>query len=239
MAQTHRVAIVGCGRVGATTAFALLHTGLVEELVLVDRDRARAEGEAMDLAHATPLLAPARVWAGELAEAAAAEIVILAAGRASATRDESRLALVEENARITEAVVGELAAAGFAGCLLVATNPVDVLARIACEASGLPAARVIGSGTLLDTARLRHRLAAACGLDPRSVHARSWASTATRRWPPGPRPPSPASRGRPSPARWGWRWTPRGWRRRCARRRRRSSNARGRPTTPSPPPWRA
>lgn len=171
MGTTHRVAIIGCGRVGATTAFALLHTGQVEEVVLIDTDSARAEGEAMDLAHATALLAPARVWAGDYRDAATAEIAILAAGRASATRDEGRLQLVDANARITEAIVGELAAVGFDGCLLVATNPVDVLARIAAAASPLPAARVIGSGTLLDTARLRQRIATTCGLDPRSVHA--------------------------------------------------------------------
>jgi len=171
MGRTHRVAIIGCGRVGATTAFALLHTGQVEELVLIDADRARAEGEAMDLAHATALLAPARVWAGDYDDAATAEIVILAAGRASASRDESRLQLVGDNVRITRRIVGELAAVGFNGCLLVATNPVDILAHIAEVASPLPAARVIGSGTLLDSARLRQRIATACGLDPRSVHA--------------------------------------------------------------------
>jgi len=171
MGHTHRVAIIGCGRVGATTAFALLHTGQVEELVLIDTDRARAEGEAMDLAHATALLAPARVWAGDYADAASAAIVIVAAGRASASRDESRLQLVGDNVRITRQIVGELAAVGFSGCLLMATNPVDVLAQIAASASPLPAARVIGSGTLLDTARLRQLLAIACALDPRSVHA--------------------------------------------------------------------
>jgi len=111
------------------------------------------------------------VWAGDYGDAATAEIAILAAGRASATRDESRLQLVGDNARITKTIVGELAAVGFDGCLLVATNPVDVLAHVAEVASPLPAARVIGSGTLLDTARLRQRIAAACGLDPRSVHA--------------------------------------------------------------------
>jgi L-lactate dehydrogenase len=170
MATAHRVVIIGVGRVGATAAFALLHTGLVRELVLIDQDPARAEGEAMDLAHATPLLTPARVWAGDYHEARGADIAIIAAGRASATRDESRLALVGDNVRVTEAIVERLDAVGFAGILLVATNPVDVLTRVAQLRSRQPAARVIGSGTVLDTARLRHLLAEQCGVDPRSVH---------------------------------------------------------------------
>jgi L-lactate dehydrogenase len=170
MANGPRVAIIGVGRVGATAAFALLHTGLVAELVLIDQDPARAEGEAMDLAHATPLLTPCRVWAGGYADVGEADIAIIAAGRASATRDESRLDLVGDNVRVTEAVVAQLDAVGFAGILLVATNPVDVLTRVAQLRSRLPAARVIGSGTVLDTARLRHLLAQQCGVDPRSVH---------------------------------------------------------------------
>jgi len=170
MATAHRVVIIGVGRVGATAAFALLHTGLVGELVLIDQDPARAEGEAMDLAHATPLLTPARVWAGDYPEAREADIAIIAAGRASATRDESRLDLVGDNVRVTEAIVDRLDAAGFAGILLVATNPVDVLTRVAQLRSRQPAARVMGSGTVLDTARLRHLLARQCGVDPRSVH---------------------------------------------------------------------
>jgi len=170
MTAAHRVVIIGVGRVGATAAFALLHTGLVGELVLIDQDPARAEGEAMDLAHATPLLTPARVWAGDFAEAREADIAIIAAGRASATRDESRLDLVGDNVRVTEEIVDRLDAVGFTGILLVATNPVDVLTRVAQLRSHQPAARVIGSGTVLDTARLRHRLAQQCGVDPRSVH---------------------------------------------------------------------
>jgi L-lactate dehydrogenase len=170
MAKTHRVVIIGVGRVGATAAFALLHTGLVAELVLIDQDPARAEGEAMDLAHATPLLTPCRVWAGGYDDVRAADIAIVAAGRASASRDESRLDLVGDNVRVAEAIVAQLDAAGFTGILLVATNPVDVLTRVAQLRSRLPAARVIGSGTVLDTARLRHLLAEQCGVDPRSVH---------------------------------------------------------------------
>jgi L-lactate dehydrogenase len=171
MANGKRVAVIGVGRVGATAAFALLHTGLVAELVLIDHDPARAEGEAMDLAHATPLLTPCRVWAGSYGDVREADIAIIAAGRASATRDESRLDLVGDNVRVTEAIVARLDAVGFAGILLVATNPVDVLTRVAQRRYRLPVTRVIGSGTVLDTARLRHLLARQCGVDPRSVHA--------------------------------------------------------------------
>ncbi|MGD2062724.1 MAG: L-lactate dehydrogenase [Nitrospirota bacterium] len=170
MAQRYRVGIIGVGRVGATAAFALLHTGLVEELVLIDVDAARAEGEAMDLAQATPLLTPCRVWAGSYDDVREADIAIITAGRASATREESRLDLVGDNVRVTEAIVAQLDAVGFAGILLVATNPVDVLTRVAQLRSPQPATRVIGSGTVLDTARLRHLLAQRCGVDARSVH---------------------------------------------------------------------
>lgn len=165
-----RVAVIGAGHVGATCAYALLLRGLVAEIVLVDANRAKAEGEAMDLAHSVPLSHPARVWAGDYADCAAAAVAIVAAGAAQSP-GESRLALLARNAAMVREVVAEIVRHDFGGILLVATNPVDVIAYQAWRISGLPAPRVIGSGTILDTARFRSMLGEHLGVDPRSVHA--------------------------------------------------------------------
>ncbi len=165
-----RIAIVGAGNVGATTAYALLLNGTAAEIVLIDANRARAEGEAMDLNHAVPFTRPARVWAGEYADCAAAQIVILTAG-AGQRPGESRLDLAKRNIAVFEDIIPRVVAHTRDAILLVATNPVDVLTYTAVQVSGLPAARVIGSGTVLDTARFRYLLGQHFGLDPRSVHA--------------------------------------------------------------------
>jgi L-lactate dehydrogenase len=168
--QTVRVAVVGAGNVGATFAYALLLGGLAAEIVLVDANHARAEGEAMDLNHAVPFAHPARVWAGGYADCAGSVVTVLAAGAAQKP-GETRLALVQRNAAIFREVVPQVARHNPAGILLVATNPVDALTYAAGKLSGLPARRVIGSGTILDTARFRFLLSRHFGVDPRSVHA--------------------------------------------------------------------
>ena len=165
-----RVAIVGAGHVGATFAYALLLSGLASEVVLVDTDRDRAEGEAMDLAHAVPFSRPARVWAGDLAETAGAAITVVTAG-AGQRPGETRLDLASRNARVIRDVAAGIARHNPEGLLVVATNPVDVLTRIAQEESGLAIERVVGSGTILDTARLRYLVGQELQVDPRSVHA--------------------------------------------------------------------
>lgn len=169
-----RVAVVGAGHVGATFAYALLLSGLASEIVLVDRDAERAEGEAMDLAHAVPLTRPARVWAGGLEECAGAAVTVLTAG-ATQEPGETRLDLLERNAAVFDAIVPEVARHNPGGLLLVATNPVDLLtahaARLAADAAGVPSGRVVGSGTILDTARLRQLIGQHAGVDARSVHA--------------------------------------------------------------------
>jgi L-lactate dehydrogenase len=165
-----RVAVIGAGHVGATFAYALLLRGLASEIVLVDANRERAEGEAMDLAHAVPLTHPTRVWAGDYADCAGAAVTVIAAGAAQRP-GEARLALLERNVAVVREVVGEIVRHDPAGLLLVASNPVDVLAYEAWRTSGLPAGRVIGSGTILDTARFRALLGQHFDVDPRSVHA--------------------------------------------------------------------
>jgi L-lactate dehydrogenase len=169
-----RIAVIGAGNVGAATAFALLQGGVAGEVVLVDKDRDKAEGEAMDLAHAAPLLpgagAPVRARAGGYADAAQAAVAVVTAG-ADSRPGETRLDLLGRNAPVVRECAAELRGHGFAGVLVVVTNPADVLALVAREASGLPPGRVIGSGTLIDTARLRQALAESLGVEPRAVHA--------------------------------------------------------------------
>jgi L-lactate dehydrogenase len=165
-----RVAVVGVGNVGATFAYALLLSGLAAEIVLIDANHARAEGEAMDLNHAVPFTHPTRVWAGDYADCAGAVVTVLAAG-AGQKPGETRLDLIRKNAAIWRAIVPKVVEHNPAGILLVATNPVDVLTYAALKLSRFPASRVIGSGTILDTARFRYLLSQHFDVDARSVHA--------------------------------------------------------------------
>jgi L-lactate dehydrogenase len=165
-----RVAIVGAGNVGAAYAYALLLSGLAAEIVLINRNREDAEGEAMDLAHAAPHVGPVRVWAGDYADCAGAEIVVLTLGAPQGDRPD-RLALVRENGEIFKEIVPEIVRHNPEAVLLVASNPVDVLTWATWKLSGLPRGRVIGSGCVLDTARLRAQLGEHLGVDPRDVQA--------------------------------------------------------------------
>ena len=166
----NRVAVVGTGNVGSTFAYALMLSGLASEIVLIDQNRARAEGEAMDLNHTEPFVKPVRVWAGDYADCAGAAVTVIAAG-VGQKPGETRLDLVKRNAAVFAAIIPQIARHNPDGIILVATNPVDVLTYASWKLSGLPAARVIGSGTILDTARFRHLLSKHFGVDPRSVHA--------------------------------------------------------------------
>lgn len=169
-AHPSRVAVVGTGAVGSTFAFGLLLSGLASEIVLVDANAEKAEGEAMDLMHAVPFARTARVWSGAVGECQGAAVTVIAAGAAQRP-GESRNDLVQRNAGIFRELVPQVAAANPEGIILVATNPVDVLSYLTYRISGLPAERVIGSGTILDTARFRMLLAEYYSVDPRSVHA--------------------------------------------------------------------
>lgn len=168
--QPTRVAIVGAGNVGATFAYTLLLSGLAPEIVLVDLNRERAEGEAMDLNHSIPFASPARVWAGDYTDCAGAAATVITAGVAQRP-GESRLDLARRNVAVLRQIVPAVAQANPDGVIVIATNPVDVLTHEAGRIAGLPSGRVIGSGTMLDTARFRYLLSDHFGVDPRSVHA--------------------------------------------------------------------
>ncbi len=169
----NRVAVIGCGNVGMASAFALLQSQLVRELVLIDADADKAEGETMDLqqAIAVPMESPVKVTAGSYKDAAASSIVVITAGVATSDPNVSRLELLEQNVKIVREIVGKLKAENFGGILIVTTNPVDVLAQVAQVESGLPASHVISTGTVIDTARLRVMLAEELGVEPRAVDA--------------------------------------------------------------------
>jgi L-lactate dehydrogenase len=158
------------GNVGATFAFALLLSGLSSEIVLIDSNHAKAEGEAMDLSHTEPFAHATRVWAGNYTDCAGAAITVVAAG-AGQKKGERRLDLVQRNADIFAEVIPQIARHNPDGIILIATNPVDVLTYTSLKLSGLPPERVIGSGTILDTARFRYLISRHYGVDPRSVHA--------------------------------------------------------------------
>ena len=169
-ARPTRVAVVGVGNVGATFAYALLLSGLAAEIVLIDANHAKAEGEAMDLNHTVPFAYPTRVWAGDYSDCAGATVTVLAAG-SNQKSGETRLDLIKRNVSIWRNIVSEVARHNPEGILLVATNPVDILTYAAWKLSGMPSERVIGSGTLLDTSRFRYLLSQHFGVDARSVHA--------------------------------------------------------------------
>jgi L-lactate dehydrogenase len=165
-----KVGIVGSGMVGASAGFALALTGGASEVVLVDLNPARATAEAEDIAHAVPFGRAVVVRAGDYADLHGAGVVILAAG-VNQQPGETRLALLARNAEVFRGVVASVIAVAPDAILLVATNPVDIMTDIATRLSGLPPERVIGSGTILDTARFRSLLGAHLGIAPQSVHA--------------------------------------------------------------------
>lgn len=165
-----KVGIVGAGMVGSQAGFALAMTGAVREIVLVDLNPALARAQAEDIAHAVPFGAPVTVRAGDTADLAGAGVIILAAG-VSQKPGETRLALLARNAAVFAAVLDGIRRVAPDAILLVATNPVDIMTDIATRLSGLPAGRVIGSGTILDTARFRSLLARHLGIAPQSLHA--------------------------------------------------------------------
>lgn len=165
-----RIGIVGAGMVGSAAGYALALMGLAGEIVLVDHNAALALAQAEDIAHAVPFASATRVVSGDYDRLAGADLVILAAG-VSQQPGESRLALLGRNAAVFAAILAELRRVAPEALLLVASNPVDIMTEVATRLSGLPPARVIGSGTILDTARFRSLLGAHLGIAPQSVHA--------------------------------------------------------------------
>lgn len=167
----NKVVIVGTGLVGMSYAYALVNQGAIEELVLIDIDRDKAEGEAMDLSHGLAF-APRKmnIRAGDYNECRDAGLVVITAG-VNQKKGETRIHLLTRNAAIIKSVVNDIMASDFNGILLVASNPVDILAYVTWRESGLPHSRVIGSGTSLDTARLRYEISSIINIDSRNVHA--------------------------------------------------------------------
>jgi L-lactate dehydrogenase len=167
----NRVVVVGTGFVGSSYAFALLNQGVTEELVLIDLNKEKSEGDAMDLNHGMSFApAPTKIWFGDYRDCKDADIVVLTAG-ANQKPGETRLDLVDKNVKIFKSIVNEVMESGFDGIFLVATNPVDILTYATWKFSGLPKERVIGSGTILDTARFRYVLGEYFQVDTRNVHA--------------------------------------------------------------------
>jgi len=165
-----KIAIVGgAGAVGASAAYALMISGLASEIVLVDVNERRAEGEAMDLAQGAPFVRPVIVRHGTYADCAGCHIVVITAGAAQKP-GETRLDLVKKNTGIFHSMIPQIAAAAPNAILLVVANPVDVLTLAALRFSGFPTGRVVGSGTVLDTGRLRSLIGQKLEVDPRSVH---------------------------------------------------------------------
>jgi len=171
MIQRRTVGIVGTGNVGTAAAYAMFNQSLASEILLLDQDTRRAEGEAMDLMHGQQLVGGITCRAVDYPALSEAQIIVLSAGASQKSPDETRLDLLQRNADIFREIIIQLDKHAPEAILVVATNPVDVLTYICQELSGRPGRRIIGTGTLLDTARFRALLGRHYGVDPRSVHA--------------------------------------------------------------------
>ena len=165
-----KVAIIGCGFVGSASAFALVQSGLFKEIVLIDVDKKKAEGEAMDISDGIPYVRHMNVYAGDYDDIVDAYIIIITAG-AGQKPGETRLDLVNKNIAIFKSIIPEISKRDCQGILLVVANPVDILTEVALKLSGFSENRVMGSGTVLDTARLKYKLGQQLEVDSRSVHA--------------------------------------------------------------------
>ncbi|GBF76907.1 L-lactate dehydrogenase [Paenibacillus sp. 598K] len=164
-----RVVVIGVGMVGSTTAYTLLLRERADELVMIDVDHNKAVGDALDMNHGMPFIGHTEVWAGTYEDCKGADIIIITAGSAQKP-GETRTALLKRNVAIYESIISEVLKYNDDGILLLATNPVDIMSYFSLKKSGWPVNRVIGSGTLLDSARFRYLIGEELKLDPRSVH---------------------------------------------------------------------
>jgi len=165
-----RIVVIGIGAVGSTTAYTLLLRSRMDELVLIDVNNKKAVGDALDMNHGLPFLGKAKVWAGSYEDCTEADIVIITAG-VPQRPGESRVDLLKRNVAIFETITDEVLKHNKDGILLIASNPVDIMSYFTWRKSGWPSHRIIGSGTLLDSARLRYLIGNKLNLDSRSVHA--------------------------------------------------------------------
>ncbi len=170
MAKKTRVVIIGAGAVGSTTAYTLLLRNRMDELVLIDANHKKAVGDALDMNHGMPFLGGAKVWAGTYEDCREADVIIITAGAAQ-REGETRVDLLKRNVAIFDSIVTEVLKVNSHGILLIASNPVDIMSYFSWKKSQWPVNRVIGSGTLLDSARFRYLIGDKLDIDPRSVHA--------------------------------------------------------------------
>lgn len=171
MVNVKKAAIIGIGAVGASIAFALMEKGIFNELILIDYNKDKAEGEAMDLSHGILYAnSPTNIHSGDYSDLKDCLVTIITAGAAQKP-GETRLDLVNKNVAIMKSIIANIKPVGIEGMLLIVANPVDILTHIAYKESGLPANRVLGSGTVLDTARLKYALGNCLNVDTRNVHA--------------------------------------------------------------------
>ena len=170
MINVRKAVMIGCGFVGSASVFSLMQSGLFSEIAMIDVDMAKAEGEAMDISHGIPYASEQKIFAGSYEDVRDAAVVIVTAG-ANQKPEETRLDLVHKNTAIFKSIMPEIAKRDFQGILMIVANPVDILTHVAIKLTGLPENRVIGSGTVLDTARLKYRLGEHLSVDTKSIHA--------------------------------------------------------------------
>lgn len=168
--HSSKVIIIGSGFVGASIAYATLIRGLCNELVLIDIDREKAQGEAMDLSHGLPFIRPVEIRAGGFEECEGAEIIVITAG-ANQKPGETRLDLAQKNSKIMQSILEEIVKYERNAILIIVSNPVDILTTFARKVTNLPPEHILGSGTVLDTARFRYTLSQRCGINASNIHA--------------------------------------------------------------------
>lgn len=169
--KKRKVVIVGTGMVGMSYAYAMLHNSFIDELVLIDKDKEKARGESVDISHAIPFTGKnIDVYCGEYSDCVDANLIVITAGSIQG-KEDTRLDLAENNSAIVKDVVKNIMNSGFNGIILVATNPVDIMTKVAYETSGLSKNKVIGSGTVLDTARLKCEMSKYFNINTRHIHS--------------------------------------------------------------------
>jgi len=168
--QHRRVVVIGAGSVGATYSYALAQSGLADEIIVIDRNKDLEQGQVLDLVHGQPFFPSVNIRSGSTSDYADANLIVITAGVAQKP-GETRLDLVRKNAEIIGSISEEVAASNCRGVMLIVTNPVDVLTYIALKRSAWERGRIIGSGTVLDSARFRHLISSYCGIDVHNVHA--------------------------------------------------------------------
>jgi L-lactate dehydrogenase len=169
MKYAQKCAVIGCGNVGATTAYSLMLSGLFNEIVLLDIDKKRAQGEAEDIAHGIPFNSPVEIYAGDYSDIYDAGILIITAG-VSQRPGETRIDLIQRNTKVFSSIINQIKATRFDGIILVVTNPVDILTYVTIALSKFDPRKVLGSGTVLDTARLKQLMGNKFGVDARNIH---------------------------------------------------------------------